>query len=489
MAAITKSFTTIADAAIDPDSPLTTSLMTALRDNAIHVREWLGASYTAGAVQDHDHDGLNSALVEVGPNWLRNGSFEGNEAGWTFTNYSGGSHAQSSSSTHGAKSMTFTSTSTGNGGGEAVSNEYVGCGAGQPVALEWWMWASVANVSMKIEVIWYDAAKSQISVSSAYSTTNTSTTGVRGQAYVTAPAGTKWMRVRITAPVPGSGSSTGTVYIDGMHLTRAIEQSHIVTAAVGQAQLKTTNGLVSTFSNIAAALVLPGGEYGFYPQLAATNGSAAASSDGLGSTNSLTQQTLVYLKTANGGYAAYCYQRYVQASPPYDLGDGEVPLFVFLALDGTGRAVHAWAAEDPPWANNGPTNCRAEFYRAGVGYQRVRDLSAWSPGEIEAMPWDEYAAALREAPVVERAITQARKQADMPLIPHPFAGDLTGLTVVLLDPVSALCGKLAELHRDGERLHDLIAAGEILLDNTPLKRAAPPGVMPVRARFAPVVKR
>lgn len=488
MTAITKSFTTIADAAIDPDSPITTSLMTALRDNAIHVREWLGASYTAGAVQDHDHDGLNSALVEVGPNWLRNGSFEANQAGWTFTNYSGGSHAQSSSSAHGAKSMTFTSTSTANGGGEAVSNEYVGCGAGQPVALEWWMWASVANVSMKVEVIWYDAGKSQISVSSAYSTTNTTTTGVRGQAYVTAPAGTKWMRVRITAPVPGSGSSTGTVYIDGMHLTRAIEQMHVVAGAIGQAQLKTTTGSVSTTSSTEVNLALPGGEYGFYPLLRNASGGTVQSRHAISWTGITSATALISLSASAG--TTFADQRYVQASPPYDLGDGEVATFIFLAVDAAGVPVHCWSADDPPWANNGPTNCRADFYRGGQGYQRVPDLSAYSAKQIEAMPWDDYVTALREAPVIDRAITQEIKRADMPLIPHGFVGnDLAGLTVVLIDPVSDFCAELRDLQRAGERLHDLFLGRELLIDNTPLRRAGPPGVMPVRARFAPVPKR
>lgn len=61
MPAPTKSFTVIADAAIDPDSPLDTTLMTALRDNDLHLEEWLGMSYTAA--QDHDHDGTNSKSV------------------------------------------------------------------------------------------------------------------------------------------------------------------------------------------------------------------------------------------------------------------------------------------------------------------------------------------------------------------------------------------------------------------------------------------
>lgn len=63
MPAPSKSFTVIADTDVDPDSPLTTGLMTALRDNDIHLEEWLGKDYTAA--QNHTHDGVDSALVSV----------------------------------------------------------------------------------------------------------------------------------------------------------------------------------------------------------------------------------------------------------------------------------------------------------------------------------------------------------------------------------------------------------------------------------------
>ncbi|XAI95663.1 hypothetical protein [Microcystis phage Mae-JY22] len=488
MAAITKAFTSVADAAIDPDSPITTSLMTALRDNAIHVREWLGANYYAGAVQNHDHDGINSALVEIGPNLLRNGSFEGGETGWTFTNYVGGSRAvHIANPSNGAKAIAFTSTVLANGGGEAVSNEYVPVGHGEPIALTWWYWASVANVSAKVELVWYDKDKSQISVTALAALVDVPTSqGYTGSA-ATAPSNARWVRVRITGGVPSTGAAVGTVYFDGLVLTRAVEQKHLWASAVGQAQLKTSTGSVSTTGPMTN-LVLPGGAYGFYPQLFNTGGGAAAIGGQLASAwtggGGGVGVTVIAISTASSAFPANAQQRYVQASPPYDIGDGEIPLFAFLALDSGGKAVHAWFAEDPPWANNGPTNARAEYYRGREGFQRVPDLSAWTKRQLDEMPWEDYAQLLREAPMVERAVTQSVKNADMPLIPHGFAGDLTGLTVVMIDPVSEFCAALAALHRDGESLHSLFLSGDVIVDNTPLKRAAPPGVMPVRARFA-----
>jgi hypothetical protein len=76
------------------------------------------------------------------------------------------------------------------------------------------------------------------------------------------------------------------------------------------------------------------------------------------------------------------------------------------------------------------------------------------------------------------------KQADMPLIPHPFHGnDLTGLTVVLLDPVSALTERLLRLHDGGESIGGLLYEDHLRLDNAPLVRAGPAGVMPVAPRW------
>lgn len=61
MAAPSKAFVSITDSQVDANSPVDTVLMTGLRDNGIHLEEWLGHSYTAA--QDHDHNGTNSALV------------------------------------------------------------------------------------------------------------------------------------------------------------------------------------------------------------------------------------------------------------------------------------------------------------------------------------------------------------------------------------------------------------------------------------------
>src|SRR4030067_1923715 len=61
MAAPSKSYTNIVDSQVDADSPLDTILMTSLRDNIVHLKEWVGGSYAAEV--HHDHDGVNSKPI------------------------------------------------------------------------------------------------------------------------------------------------------------------------------------------------------------------------------------------------------------------------------------------------------------------------------------------------------------------------------------------------------------------------------------------
>lgn len=63
--AFTYSWTSIPDSDTDPDSPLTTNLVTGMNHNLTYLREWIGKDYYAGAVENHTHDGTNSAIVTV----------------------------------------------------------------------------------------------------------------------------------------------------------------------------------------------------------------------------------------------------------------------------------------------------------------------------------------------------------------------------------------------------------------------------------------
>jgi hypothetical protein len=71
MAAPSKNWNTITDSQVSGDRLLDTVLMTALRDNLVHIEEWVGNGYTAA--QDHDHDGVNSKAVVIPDNSIAGG--------------------------------------------------------------------------------------------------------------------------------------------------------------------------------------------------------------------------------------------------------------------------------------------------------------------------------------------------------------------------------------------------------------------------------
>lgn len=222
MPAPSKAWVVIADGAVDADSPVDQALMTGLRDDLVHLREWLGGSYAAAAAVDHNHDGVNSALVGgSGDSLLKNGGFEDGLTSWTTTAYSGGSVAiNTANDLEGTQAIGFTSASTANGGGDALSAE-VKVAGGIAYRCSFVYKASVANVSSKVEVVWYNKALSQISVSEIWSSADTSTTAAIRSHVVIAPSTARYARVRLTGGVPGSGTSAGTIYMDAVRFGAA----------------------------------------------------------------------------------------------------------------------------------------------------------------------------------------------------------------------------------------------------------------------------
>ncbi len=69
MPAPSKAWVTISDSQVDADSPLDTVLMTGMRDNLIHLKEWLGDSFASA--KNHNHDGVNSARTTLDVNLVQ----------------------------------------------------------------------------------------------------------------------------------------------------------------------------------------------------------------------------------------------------------------------------------------------------------------------------------------------------------------------------------------------------------------------------------
>lgn len=301
-----------------------------------------------------------------------------------------------------------------------------------------------------------------------------------------------------------------------------VVEAMLASASVSQGKLKTAlNTINSAGSGTDGGnqTILSGGQYCFGPTLtlgAGSGGDSASVIMGVAVNSSSTQTELPLEDSTSSAvrtkfnttattrgveYTAVMWNdaaddnitinvRYVQASPPYDLGEGEVPLFVFVQLDKSGNVKQVWTAQDPPWANNGPTIIRPDLilapegsFTGGIPVRFEKNISL-EDREAIRQPWNRAEALnrIKNAPYRAIPITHSLKNRDMPLIPHPFASrKLDDVTVML--PLSEVLNELSELESIGEGVGKLIAQGYIRLGNEPLNRLSPPGVLAVTASW------
>lgn len=238
---------------------------------------------------------------------------------------------------------------------------------------------------------------------------------------------------------------------------------------ITQALLKTASGSVSGgLGSVIDTIVLPGGQYGFYPQVRNDSGGGVTAIYISGTLNE-SYRTVVGIDPGFG--KGEVRQRYVQSSPPYDLGDGEIPLFVFFAYC-DGELMGSYEAPEPPWALNGPTDIHT-----GVQLPSLDKLS----DAVFRERWLELAIQDKLEPVSDDE--QTMKNYDMPEIPTPFE---PRYKTIMVDPVGDEMVRLAEWHRRGYSIHEFVKRGMMKVDNTALNRCGPPGVDVVRVKWADV---
>ena len=240
---------------------------------------------------------------------------------------------------------------------------------------------------------------------------------------------------------------------------------------ISQGDLKTTTqDNVSAAVNVINTLIHSGGEYVLGRQYKATStisGFTAVFSDGerhfhttsdVGGTNSsgmalttsfTTAQTMfAWAHTSGGSPTITARSRYIQASPPYDIGDGHIHTFIYLLVEnGSGKILQSLHAPDPTWANNGPTDIRPEYKKNGKLYRNIKRFDKTK----EYSDPDCVTTTLEE-------ITLDYKNSDMDLLPHPYVGNnMEGQSVVLIDPCSDIALRIEELKEVGETpLMDLL---------------------------------
>lgn len=297
---------------------------------------------------------------------------------------------------------------------------------------------------------------------------------------------------------------TGVLKANGTDVTGwgTVAESDLGASVVSQGKLKTATATYSTATSVYTVVTLSGGGYGFLPTIGADNTNATkklcthrngqdVDNTDIGTSASIIAQTAQYTfgVSASGVSTLILQERYVAACPPYNLGDGDVPLFIFALMRSDGSIHSLVVTADPPWANNGPTSIRPDLVSpAGKEFKLVKQVIA-EHGSYEAakqaLGVQTVAQRLATDLMVPIEITQTIKQADMPIIPHSFISHpiKAGETVVLVQPVGALCESLLRLHEHGESLAGLFHQGHLLIGNTALALKAPPGVMPVAAKW------
>lgn len=143
--------------------------------------------------------------------------------------------------------------------------------------------------------------------------------------------------------VAGSASDLKTRLAVVLENSGALKADSVITTTI-----KTTMSAISSAAD--ALMTLPGGTYGFYPQLKGSSASAnyqaylAGSSVGW-ATLSTSYATLIQFRV-QGGVTIYAQQRYVTASG--------VDMWIFLLLDKTTKnIISIWQAPDHPSYGNG----------------------------------------------------------------------------------------------------------------------------------------
>jgi len=287
----------------------------------------------------------------------------------------------------------------------------------------------------------------------------------------------------------GAAGAPSIVY-GALDLQSSVDQTDLAADSVGQSELKVTSGTVggSISAGGSAEYTLSGGNYGLSLYAYTNNPSESEHSwtyPEYPSANSYQHRVGHYHVGGSGADTQNTREYYINSSPPYDLGDGEIPLFIYVVIDNTtGIIEHFSEYVDPVWAYNGKTNIRPSKYtKDGKAYCKRKDMSdipfTLAEAKNDIVKLREYTDAFKLADEIEVEITQEIKNADMNDVPHPFMGnDLTGKTVALLDPVSTVMEDLLALkNHDSNDVPDILMGNYLKIGNSMLQRNAPNGLL------------
>lgn len=295
-----------------------------------------------------DFDYLYGAVASASGALPANGSFETDSDGdgipdsWTRTLYPGGSGAfETTSPAHAAKAYKFVHPGgSGNGGGKLVS-EYIEVTELTGYNLSFIHWASVAGMRNKVQAAYYAKDKSSLSTTDIYNSTSNPTSATFYQYAFTPPANARYVKIVLIGGYTDTDVA-GNIFFDGV----LVSPESLPDSSVTQAKLKTTTGSVSG----NGTKTLPGGEYGFYPQIKTSVAHASKRSafilDQMAASVAGWTTYATKITIHENTYTIYAQQRYVQSS-------GEVHWIFILRNKATKKVTQMWQSPDHPCMGNG----------------------------------------------------------------------------------------------------------------------------------------
>ena len=278
-----------------------------------------------------------------------------------------------------------------------------------------------------------------------------------------------------------------------------VTQAKLAASCVGVNEAKTSTGEVSLVQSSVgdrtfSKLVLPGGQFGFYPRfktsldVPSTN-VYAQFAGGINATSTpymrvidTTYETVIDLQVSSNSASvqtAYVEQSYFSASPPYAIGGLDFGLFIYALVDKFGKVKSVSTSPDPTWWTLNPVPDRVDD--KGCQYLKTRKI----PDHIKSLKEDDpetYLLELSKLKTEYIKVTKAMKNRFMNKLPHPFKSVESGDKVVLLSPAEHKANLLYDLQKQGESINELIHKDLIRLDDD-TDAEAPGGVKICKFKF------
>jgi len=296
-----------------------------------------------------------------------------------------------------------------------------------------------------------------------------------------------------------TAGDSGAPKLTNAALNTALTQTQIAAAAVAQADLK------STTANQSSGSVASNGTFEFTPTgglftfagFVGQNTAVTSTEHMRIRCHSSQQANLIRVKNNVGAAkTASLLTRFIQGSPPYNLGNGDIPLFVFLLLDKTTKEIlGAELAEDPPWYAYGP-------HTLGLYGKIEKYIGVWGRnlGSILDDPKERDEVLLKLKKLNDLKIqalkkepwSQQDKNIDMNIVPHLFNQyDSLKHDVVLVDPCGSIVETLSYMHKamcledmKKESLIGLFENGKIKIKSPLRGVVCPKGVIPLGVEWA-----